>query len=490
MKKNNFEVPPLLEIEYELCRRSYEEYCAYVHKRMYIRSKFSNFITNKVQEFIEKPTQNAYDIQCISVPSQHGKSMNITETLPSWLFGKYPNFRIIMASYNETFASKFLRRNRAKIKEYGQPIFKLVLTKESAEEIENDVGGAIISRSLLGGITGNPAEIIIIDDPIKNRQDADSPTIRDTLHEEWLSSVKSRIAPGGKIIIIQTRWHKQDLIGYVLDTEENVEYINLPVECITESDVMGRVYGEMLVPEIRRDRQWWESFKKGFQTKEGTRALNSIYYGNPTNDEGGIFKRDWFRIYTTDPTQVSPKVSLLPSKMMHLVISVDATFKDTKKSDFVAIQVWGKVGVNNYLLHKIRMRLSFTETVRKLKEVIDSYPNYDEILIEDKANGSAIIDVLKRNYRAVIPIEPYGSKEARASAISPMLEAGNVFILDSQGSLIEEAVEFPNSEHDDEVDAMTQALNRLRNVTAELPTIKDPDIIEFEDEIDNVLGYL
>jgi predicted phage terminase large subunit-like protein len=486
---SNLIIPSLNEVEYEICRRSYEEYCAYVHRSMYVRSKFTHYITNLVQQFIEKPTINAYEILCLSVPSQHGKSMSITETLPSWLMGKYPTARIIMASYNEKFASKFLRRNRNKIGEYGKDIFGLNITIDSAEEIENTLGGSIISKGLLGGITGNPGDIIIVDDPIKNRQDADSPTIRETLHEEWLSSIKSRLQPGAKVIVIQTRWHKQDLIGYILETEENVNYVNLPVECLKETDEMGRVYGEMLVPEIKRDRQWWDSFKKGYLTREGTRALNSIYYGNPTNDDGGIFKREWWQLYTLDPTKVNERVKLLPTKFYHLVVSVDATFKDTKKSDFVAIQVWAKIENKCYLLHKVKARLSFTETVRKLKEVIDDYPDYDEILIEDKANGSAIIDVLKRNYRAVIPIEPYGSKEARASAISPMVEAGDVIIHHTHGSLIEESVEFPNSEHDDEVDCMTQALNRLRNVLAQPPRVKDPDVIEYEDELDEILGY-
>ena len=127
---------------------------------------------------------------------------------------------------------------------------------------------------------------------------------------------------------------------------------------------------------------------------------------------------------------------------------------------------------------------------KELNDVISKYPEYDEILIEDKANGSAIIDTMRRKVRAVIPIEPYGSKEARASAISPMLEAGNVYIHHTHGSIIEEAVEFPNSENDDEVDAMTQALNRLRQVLAELPTVKDPDIIEYEDELDDAIGYM
>jgi predicted phage terminase large subunit-like protein len=486
--KSDLNIPTLKQVEHELCRRSYEEYAAYTHKTMYVRSKFTHFITNKVQDFIEKKTDNAYDILAISVPSQQGKSMNITETLPSWLMGKYPRARIIMASYNETFASKFLRRNRAKINEYGSEIFGLKITKDSSEEIENSENGSIISKGLLGGITGNPGEFVIIDDPIKNRQDADSPTIRETLHEEWMNSVKSRLGVGAKVIVIQTRWHQQDLIGYLLENEEHIEYVKLPIECLTDTDEMGRVYGELLVPEIGRDRKWWDSFKKSFANTEGTRALNSIYYCNPSNEEGGIFKRAWFEdnLYTTDPTKTRYK--LLP-RIMHTVISVDATFKDTKKSDFVAIQVWGKSGQGNYLLSKVKRRMGFTETIKVIQEIIGQYPEYNAILVEDKANGSAIVEVLSRTYRSVIPVEPYGSKEARASAVSPMLEAGNVHILDIHGSLIEEAVDFPNSEHDDEVDCMTQALNRLRNVFADIPVAKDEYDIDYDDELNDILSF-
>lgn len=483
LKKLNYH-----DVMKELSIRSYEQYVEYVHRNMYVPSKFTKFITNTVQEFIETPTERSYEILCISVPSQHGKSMNVTETLPSWIVGKYPKKRVIMASYNESFASKFLRRNRAKMREYGKRIFGIEITKDSADEIELASGGSIISKGLMGGITGNPADVFVIDDPIKNRQEAESPTTRETLHEEWLSSVKTRLAPNAKIIVIQTRWHKQDLIGYILDTEENVRYISLPVECLQEHDEMGRVYGEMLVPEIGRNRKWWDDFKKSYATKEGSRALNSIYYCNPTNDEGGIFKRSWIKLYTFE-TPKSDKFIQAPNVFRHVVIAVDATFKDTKKSDFVAIQVWGKTNNKYYLIHKVKDRMSFTTTVAKLTDIINEYPNYNAILIEDKANGSAIIDVLSRKYRAVIPIEPYGSKEARASAIAPMWEAHQCYILDSHGSLIEEMVEFPNSEHDDEVDAMSMALNRLREVIAKDPTPKNEDVMDYDDELNAMMNY-
>jgi predicted phage terminase large subunit-like protein len=481
-------IPTYDQVAQELGRRSYEEYVEYVHKNNFIRSKFSSFITNTIQEFIETPTERSYEILCLSVPSQHGKSMTVTETLPSWLIGRYPKARIIIASYNEYFAGKFLRRNRSKIREFGVPMFKFDITKDSAEEIEFTSGGSIMSKGLMGGITGNPAEFFIIDDPIKNRQEAESPTIRETLHEEWLSSVKTRLAPHAKIIVIQTRWHKQDLIGYILETEKNVRYISLPVECLQESDEMGRVYGEMLVAEIGRDRAWWDDFKISYQTAKGSRALNSIYYCNPTNDEGGIFQRAWFKLYTFDKNANKKRYdAFAPDVFRHIVIGVDATFKDTKKSDFVAIQVWAKTNNKNYLLHKVKERMTFTKTLEKLTGIIDNYPNYNAILVEDKANGSAIIDVLSRRYRAVIAVEPYGSKEARASAIAPMLEAGDVYILDTHGSLIEEAVEFPNSENDDEVDAMSMCLNRLREVVANDPKPKLE--MDYDDELEAVMSY-
>ena len=485
--KSDLNIPTLKQVEYELSRRSYEEYVEYTHKNTFIRSKFSHYITNLIQDFIETPTERAYEILCLSVPSQHGKSMTVTETLPSWLIGRYPKARIIIASYNEYFAGKFLRRNRAKMREFGVPMFHLDVTKDSAEEIELASGGSIMSKGLMGGITGNPAEFFIIDDPIKNRQEAESPTTRETLHEEYLSSVKTRLAPHAKVIVIQTRWHKQDLIGFILETEKNVKYVALPVECLNEHDEMGRSYGEMLVPEIGRDRLWWDDFKISYMTTKGSRALNSIYYCNPTNEEGGIFQRKWFRLYSFDKSADKNKFTIAPEFFRHVVIGVDATFKDTKKSDFVAIQVWAKTNNKNYLLHKVKERMTFTKTLEKLTGIIDSYPNYNAILVEDKANGSAIIDVLSRRYRAVIPVEPYGSKEARASAIAPILEAGDVYILDTHGSLIEEAVEFPNSENDDEVDAMSMCLNRLREVIANDPKPKIE--MDYDDELEAVINY-
>lgn len=469
------------EVVRELARRKFSYYLEVAHGGRYKHGNFTRYISNKVQEFIETDNGNAYDILCLSVPPQHGKSMTITESLPSWLVGKYPDKRVILVSYNDDFAKLFLRRNREKLDEYGENIFGIeVGHPDTANEFEIDGhAGGIISRGILSGITGRPADYIIIDDPIKNREEADSENQRAKIYDEWLHSVKSRLAPNAKIIVIQTRWHQQDLIGMMIENEPNARYINFPVICETESDVLGRKFGQALCPELGRDEKWWENFSLSYQNSDGSRAMNALYYGRPSNDEGGIFKRKWFENNMYD---------ILPP-IAYKVISIDATFKDTKKSDFVAIQVWGKTGQDCFLIDKEKKRMGFVDTVAKIKEIIARHEDYTKILIEDKANGSAIIDSLRQSYRAVIPIEPYGSKESRAQAVSPLAEAGNVHIRSEHSSVIEEAVDFPNSDHDDEVDAMTQALNELRNVVAEIIPPKGEDDWDYDDQINDILSF-
>lgn len=474
------EIPAYKEVMNELSKRSFQEYVEYSHNGRYVHGKFTRYLTNEIQKFIETKTGNSYDILCLSVPPQHGKSMTITESLPSWLLGHNPDARIIIVSYNLDFSKLFLRRNRDKIVDYGKDIFGLEIGEiDNAEEISiKGRIGSIRAKGIMSGITGNPAEYVIIDDPIKNREEADSEAMRSKLYDEWLNSVKSRLAPASKVIIIQTRWHKQDLIGMINQNEPNVTYINFPVIAEHDNDELNRKIGDTLSPEIGRDKKWWEDFAKSYQNKEGNRALTALYYGRPSNDEGGIFKRSWFmdNLYTE-----------LPS-VGYKIISVDATFKDTKNSDFVAIQVWGKINEDIYLIEKVKRNMGFVDTVEAIRTIISKYPDYNALYIEDKANGSAIIDVLKRKYRAVIPVNPDGGKESRASAVAPILEAGNVHVRSTDMSLVDEACDFPNSDHDDEVDAMTQALNKLRSIVSRIKII-DEDKWDYDDQVNDILGF-
>lgn len=187
-------------------------------------------------------------------------STSITETLPSWYLGKHPTHSVIVGGYSGDFVTRFGRRNIDKIREYGQRIFGDAFTladspcNNSEFELSNHKGRALFA-GILGGITGNPANLIIIDDPIKNRQEAYSETTREAIKNEYLYSVKTRFAAGAKVIVIATRWVEDDLIGWLEENEINVKVINIPCECVDpEHDPLHRNLGDALMPEIGKGR--------------------------------------------------------------------------------------------------------------------------------------------------------------------------------------------------------------------------------------------
>ncbi len=459
------------ELHKELARRDFADYVEYVHEGRWLKGKTVSFICKEVQNFIESDTGHAFDILVISMPPQHGKSMTITETLPSWYLGKYPYNRVIEASYSEDFAQLFGRRNLRKIQQFGKSLFGIELgnTANNTEfELNNGVGG-MISRGILSGVTGRPANLMIIDDPVKNRQEADSKVYRDRTWAEWNDSFKTRLAFGSKVIIIQTRWHEDDFAGRIIQNEKHVKVINLKCEA-GENDILGRKPGDALCPEIGKDNNWLKDFKESYTTKEGKRTWYALFQGEPTPDEGNIFKRKWFKFYKELPN------------MPYMLISVDATFKDEEDSDFVAIQVWGKRNADFYLIDRIKEHLDFPTTLQVIRQLKNKYINASAILVEDKANGSAIIQVLYKEFPGVIPVKPEGGKVSRANAVAPSVESGNVYLPENApwvNDYIIELISFPNAEHDDEVDSTTQALNRLRSITAIEMTEEQKELEEF-----------
>ena len=454
-----------------LMRENYASYCYFVHKGKWIDTHFHKFLANKIQTFVETYTGNPYDILVLSCPPQHGKSLTVTETFPSWYVGKYPDRRCIIACYNDDFAGKFGRRNKAKIDEVGQFVFDIRLKKSSDRDMEiADHDGGIITRGIMAGITGNAGDLIIIDDPVKNRLEADSSTYRERLWEEWENSIMTRTQAGTKIIIIQTRWHEDDLAGRVIANENFVEVVNIPVEA-EEDDILGRNIGDALCPEIGKDNKWLQDFKQRYA--DGKRAWNALYMGRPTSAEGNIFKREWWQYYDK-----------LPEHIQLVGISVDATFKDSDTSDFVAIEVWGKLNGDYYLIDLIKRRMDFPETLKAIRYMADKYPDRHSILIEDKANGSAIISMLKHEIGGIIAITPQESKVARANAITGIVESGNVYLpryADFTGEFVEEFASFPNGVHDDLVDACTQFINKFKFYQADY---KEDNRTQFEKDLE------
>lgn len=450
-----------------LVRSNYRAYVYHTHEGRWKPGKAVSYLCDEVQRFIEEGPTGAYQILVISLPPQHGKSMTITETLPAWYLCKHQEKRVIEISYSEDFAQLFGRRNKAKIERFGGLFgVRLAASPNSNTEFElsNQIGG-MISRGILSGVTGRPADLMIIDDPIKTRQEADSETIRERIWDEWENSFKTRLQAGAKVIVIQTRWHEDDLAGRMIAREgERVRVINLPCEA-EENDPLGRDMGDSLCPEIGKGNEWLQSYKASYMTQDGARAWNALFQGRPTAAQGNLIRSEWWKYYDTLP------------KMMRLVLSVDATFKDGKNNDFVAIQVWGKRDSNIYLVDALKAHLDFPDTCKAIEEFCSKYPKLNVKLIEDKANGPAIIQMLGKRIPGIVAVNPEGGKIARANAVSGAIEAGNVYLpkyASFTGDFVDECSAFPNGVHDDQVDCMTQALNRLLFQFADSPTPPEP----------------
>lgn len=424
-------------------------------------------ICNKLDAFFDAVQRRESPRLMLCVPPRHGKSEIASRRFPAYCLGKNPDLSIIATAHTASLATRNNRDVQRIIDtEQYRNIFpdtslfgKSVRSVAKGTYLRNsdifeivDHDGVYKSAGIGGGITGMGGDILIVDDVFKDRAEADSPTIRNKVWDWYTSTLYTRLAPGGGIIIILTRWHVDDICGRILEADKDAhkwEVIEYPA--IAEHDEKHRRQGEALHP-ARYNLEYLLETKRAV----GSRDWEALFQQHPTVEGGTVFKKEWFKYYTT-----------LPKSFDTMLTSWDMTFKDTDTSDFVVGQVWGRKGADCYLIDQVRGRWSFTETVNKFVMLTNKYPQALHKLIEDKANGPAVIDVLKHRVQGITPIEPDGGKVARAYAVTPMFEAGNVYLPNPAiapwiGDYITELSSFPVVAHDDQVDATTQALRRLQ----------------------------
>ncbi len=444
------------EVEREIARRSLHEFIQYINPE-YITSHFSETVCDALDRFIIRMINGERPVIILGAPPQHGKSDIVSRYLPAYVFGKHPDLRIAGLSYGKDLASD-MNRDVQRIMmsdEYGA-LFPLsclnakrvvtieVEAKRNSETFEI-VGrkGVYISQGVGGPLTGKKVDLGIIDDPIKNSKEALSPTTKLSVWNWYTSTFKTRLSKNSGEIIMATRWATDDLSGRVIEKNDRAEVLVFPA--INEQ-------GEALVPELH-------PLDKLLETKAilGDYFWSAMYQQSPKPGDGQIFHEEFVKYYL-------PKD--LPESFDEIIHSWDMTFKDSDGTDYVVGQVWGKKGANAYLLYQIRKRMSFTETLNAVKLLVEKYPQARRKLVEDKANGPAVIDSLKSIISGLVPIEPDGSKIARAHACTAEWEAGNVWLPNKAiepwiVETVEEITTFPFAGHDDTVDAMTQALRYL-----------------------------
>lgn len=452
----------------------------------------------------------------INQPPRTMKSLTGAVFWPAWEWLRAPHLRWMFASYAENFAFRDSLRMRRLIKSEGgkdhgtiferigyRGVLRLLdgdpweLTKDqdAKQKYETTAGGMRFSTGVHGQGTGEGGDRLVVDDPISAKQ-ARSEADREFANTWWDETMTTRFNNGqATATLFMQRLHENDLTGHLLEkggwhhlclpavyepkhpfrypdrvfTEDQTYVIEgddgqpqtVTVPGGTELTGDPRTQpGELLDP-IRLDAGRLDKLAIDL----GSYAFAGQMLQRPSPTEGGQFKRDWWQRWHT-----------LPPVWERVIASWDMRFSDSQAtaSSYVVGQVWGVDGADRYLLAQLRARLGFSDTLKAVLALAAMHPETGSKLVENKANGAAVIETLKRKVTGLIPIEPEGGKDVRAAAAEPLVEAGNVFLpaMDfipcpagyaptSVSDFIEEHAVFPNGSHDDQVDAMSQALNWL-----------------------------
>lgn len=447
------------ELEKKKIRESYIRYLKYLYGDNYKLTDFHILLASICENIVKRIERGEKVYICISTPPQHGKSQTITETLPSWFLGRNPDLRCITTAYNADIAEKFGDKPRQQVKQYGKDLFGIEISDSQDNKtlwnIKDHMGG-MYSTGINGSLTSNQGALIIVDDPIKNEIEANNPSVREQIWANFSTSLWTRQRGAGcGIIIIQTRWHEDDLIGRVMANDFDNQWVYVNIPCIWESGVdklLHRKIGETLCPTLGFDSKWAENTKKML----GIRRFNALYQGKPIVDGGNIVKREWIRLYNKKER---------PDIFDELTLSCDLSFGGKKTdNDPNGIGVWGRVGANHYLLEVINKKCGFTEILERIRYICGKYPSMARKIVETKASGSALIDTLNKEIGGFVGYDPKSlSKEDRLKLCLPYFESHNVLFPDEDvdkdsEEYITQLVRFPKYTHDEIVDITTQYL--------------------------------
>lgn len=407
-------------------------------------------ICRRLERFSAAVTRQESPRLMLFMPPRSGKSEIVSRRFPTWHLGRNPDHEIILTSYGADLASTMSLAARSAAVE-SMPWWPTLTAgvKWTNEDWRLSAGGGLRSAGVRGPITGQGGHIAIIDDPVKDAEEASSPTIRERTREWYQSTLYTRLSPGGGILVTMTRWSEEDLAGWLIENQktggDQWEIVSYPA--IAEQDEAHRKAGEALHPERRPLEEllrikanlspyWWAA----------------LYQQHPSPAEGSIFQRAWFQNRWT----------MLPA-LDDQIISCDLTFKDTSSADYVVMQVWGRKGADRYLIDQIRARMDYPATRAALRDLRAKHPKTSAVLIEDKANGPALVAELKREITGIIAYDPgRSSKSERAQVLSvPAYAAGQVYLPANAAfvaDFVEEHIGFgAGAANDDQVDAESQA---------------------------------
>ena len=401
----------------------------------------------------------------VTMPPRHGKSELISKYFPAWYLGHKPDNRIILSSYESDFAATWGWKARNVLNEYGPGLFGVSVSKESGARNRWDITdheGGMGTAGVGGPITGKGAHIFIIDDPIKNNEDAKSKVKRDKIFDWYGSTAYTRLEPGGAMIIIQTRWHEDDLSGRLLQEMkldgEQWEIINFPA-IAEDNDIIGRQPGDALFP-MRYSVEDLERIKRTL----GSYWWFALYQQKPHPDGGNIFKRSWFRYFHEEGENYvlhRPEGNIRFAKAdCYIIQTCDPAATEKEESDFFVLGTWAITPDNDLILLSIfREKAETTKHKQVMQSQFDRW-NPDFQGVENRTFGLNIIQTCVKAGLPVRPLQADTDKVSRARPVAARYETGSVY--HPQGApwladFEDELVAFPNGTHDDQVDVTAYA---------------------------------
>lgn len=404
----------------------------------------------------------------VFLPPRHGKSHVVSKKFPAWYLGRNPDKEIIISSYSADLAYDFSRIARNTFREWGPKLWELQLAGDSGAVgrwgIEGHTGG-LVAAGVGGPITGRGAHVAIIDDPFKNYEEAASETIREKVLNWYRSTLRTRLAPGGAIILVMTRWHEKDLAGELekamRDGGEEWEIIDLPA-LAKEGDVLGRSPGEALWPA-----RYPMSELEATRIALGSYLWSALYQQKPSPAAGNKFKRAWFRYFEIDDEHVvlhtpgeEQERKRVPLNRCWCFQTCDPAGSTKTSADYFVLGTWLVTPQRDLLLRDvIRTRLEGPDQPKLFEQ---GYRRWNPKLqgVETKNMGLTLYQELRRKGLPVKDLKAEVDKETRALPVMARMEAGTVYFMQGApwlGDYEDELLVFPNGEYDDQVDVTSYA---------------------------------
>jgi predicted phage terminase large subunit-like protein len=456
----------VVELDNQLLLRSPAHFAAGLSGGMWQPFHHLQVTSDAIVEMVE---DDACDLLLIDQPVRHGKTELCSRWTPAWYLAKFPQRRVLLASYEADFAATHGRRVRELVAQHG-PRFGIDIDPNSRAanrwELANAPGG-MGTAGAGGAITGKGGHLLVVDDPVKNVEEAQSEVMRQHLWEWWQNVWLPRREPGAKLLLIMSRWHVDDIVGRLLATETGMRVRRLRMPAVAEvDDMLGRRPGDALCP-ARYD----EAALDRIRIDVGPSAWASLYQQRPVAAGGGMFRRDRFGTWThTAGTDGEGFYrlgeTLVDERETWRFATMDPAFTRSKRSDFTAMAVWAVAPTDPHsliLLDLRRVRVEHADHAPMVTEMWERWrPAW--VGIERQMATLSLFDDVQRHGVVVRWLTPDRNKIARAETAVAVCDAGRVYLPAHApwlGEFLDEVVNFPVAAHDDQVDVLSYACIEL-----------------------------